>query len=39
MSFPTCGEASTYSGYFRGRKRANGDIYSHDEYTAALLPE
>lgn len=33
------GEASTYSDYFKGRRTANGDIYSHDEYTAALLPK
>jgi rare lipoprotein A len=39
MSFPTSGEASTYSDYFKGRRTASGDIYSHDEYTAALLPQ
>jgi rare lipoprotein A len=38
MSFPISGEASTYSDYFKGRLTANGDIYSHDAYTAALLP-
>lgn len=39
MAFPTSGEASTYSDYFKGKRTSNGDIYSHEEYTAALLPK
>ncbi len=39
MGFPTNGEASTYSDYFVGRRTANGEIYSHEDYTAALLPK
>ncbi len=38
MAFPTQGKASTYSDYFKERRTASGEIYSHDKYTAALLP-
>jgi rare lipoprotein A len=36
---PKSGEASTYSDYFVGRMTSNGEIYSHEGYTAALLPK
>jgi rare lipoprotein A len=39
MDFPKSGEASTYSDYFVGRRTASGDRYSHDGYTAAVLPQ
>jgi rare lipoprotein A len=39
MTFPVTGEASTYSDYFIGKKTSNGDTYSHDAFTAALLPK
>ena len=31
------GTASYYSGFFEGRKTANGEIFKHDRYTAAHL--
>lgn len=36
---PKSGEASTYSDYFVGRMTSNGEIYSHEGYTADLLPK
>ena len=38
MGFPDSGKASTYADMFGGRSTSNGDIYSHNEYSAALLP-
>lgn len=35
---PTSGEASTYSDWFIGKRTSNGDIYTHEGWTAALLP-
>ena len=39
MTIPISGEASTYSDYFVNRKTSNGDLYDHNKYTAALLPQ
>jgi rare lipoprotein A len=36
--FPTSGQASTYSNFFVGKTTASGDIYTHEGFTAALLP-
>ena len=36
---PTTGEASTYSDWFVNKRTASGDIYTHEGYTAALLPQ
>jgi rare lipoprotein A len=36
---PSRGLASTYSDWFVGKTTSNGDTYSHDSYTAALLPK
>ena len=36
---PTKGEASTYDDVFVNRRTSNGDIYSHEGYSAALLPK
>lgn len=38
MGFPDSGKASTYADMFGGRPTSSGDIYSHNDYTAALLP-
>lgn len=38
MPYPIQGYASTYSDYFKWKRTASGEVYSHDEYTAALLP-
>jgi len=35
---PSKGEASTYSDFFRNKKTANGQIYTHEGYSCALLP-
>lgn len=39
MTYPSNGDASTYSDFFVGKKTSNGDIYTHADYTAALLPK
>ena len=39
MTFPLSGKASTYSDWFVGKQTASGDIYTHEGYTAALLPK
>jgi peptidoglycan lytic transglycosylase len=36
---PSSGQESIYADWFEGKKTANGDIFSQDSYTAALLPE
>lgn len=36
---PTSGEASTYSDWFIGKKTSSGDTYTHEGWTAALLPK
>ncbi len=38
MTFPLSGKASTYSDWFVGKRTSSGDIYTHEGYTAALLP-
>jgi hypothetical protein len=38
-TYPTSGYASTYADMFVNRKTFNGDVYTHDAYTAALLPQ
>ncbi|MDR3439102.1 septal ring lytic transglycosylase RlpA family protein [Telmatospirillum sp.] len=37
-NLPTSGQGSTYSNFFVNKRTASGDIYTHDGYTAALLP-
>ncbi|MCC6554497.1 MAG: hypothetical protein IT372_16080 [Polyangiaceae bacterium] len=37
-AIPASGKASSYSNYFVGKRTASGEIYSHDKYTAAILP-
>ena len=39
LIFPTSGEASTYSDSFQGLPTASGAKYSHNNYTAAVLPK
>jgi rare lipoprotein A (peptidoglycan hydrolase) len=36
---PSSGQESIYADWFVGKKTANGNIFSQDSYTAALLPE
>jgi len=38
-SLPTSGIASTYADKFVGKKTSSGDRYSHDKYTAAIMPQ
>jgi rare lipoprotein A len=37
-ALPTTGEASTSCDYFVGKPTSSGDSYTHEDYTAALLP-
>jgi len=39
LNFPTSGIASTYADKFEGKSTSNGETYSHDGYTAALIPK
>jgi rare lipoprotein A len=36
---PSRGEASTYSDWFVNKRTANGETYTHQGYTAALVPQ
>ncbi|MGB8840869.1 MAG: septal ring lytic transglycosylase RlpA family protein [Aliidongia sp.] len=36
---PTTGLASTYSDYFVNKPTSNGEIYTHEVYTSAVLPK
>jgi peptidoglycan lytic transglycosylase len=36
---PKSGKASSYSDIFVGKATASGEIYSHDKYTAAVMPK
>ena len=38
-ALPSSGQASTYSDFFKNKRTSSGDIYTHEGYTAALLPK